>query len=45
MKGKKTIRRFIVNERALCESYTKLSGTIPLGNWRTCMAVHTWKRG
>ena len=22
MKGKKTIRRFIVNERALCESYT-----------------------
>ena len=22
----------IVNERALCDSYTKLSGTVPLGN-------------
>ena len=25
-------RRFIVNERALYDSHTKLSGTVPLGN-------------
>ena len=29
---KETIRRFIVNERALCGSHTKLSGTVPLEN-------------
>ena len=43
MKEKET-RRFIVNERALCDGHTKLSGTVPLENWRTCMAVHTLKR-
>ena len=45
MKEKETIRRFIVNERALCDSHTKLSGTVPLENWRTCVAVHTLKGG
>ena len=32
MKEKETISRFIVNERALCDSHTKLSGTNPLKN-------------
>ena len=32
MKEKETISRFIVNERALCDSHTKLSGTVPLEN-------------
>ena len=32
MKEKKTIRRFIVNERASCDSHTKFSGTVPLEN-------------
>ena len=45
MKEKETIRRFIVNERALCDSHTKLSGIVPLENWRICVAVHTLKRG
>ena len=45
MKEKETIRRFIVNERASCDSHTKFSGTVPLENWRTCVAVHTLKRG
>ena len=30
MKEKETIKRFIVNERALCDNHTKLSGTVPL---------------
>ena len=38
-------RRFIVSERSLCDSHTKLSGTVPLENWRTCVAVHTLKGG
>ena len=33
----------IVNERPLCDSHTKLSGTITLGNWRLCVAIHIWK--
>ena len=37
------MRRFIVNERALRDSHTKLSGTVPMENLRTCVAVHTWK--
>ena len=45
MNEKETIRRFIVNERALCDSHTKLSYTVPLENWRTCVAVDTLKRG
>ena len=32
--------RIIINERALCGSHTKLSGTVILENWRTCVAVH-----
>ena len=40
---KETMRRFIVNERALRDSHTKLSGTVPMENLRTCVAVHTWK--
>ena len=32
MKEKETIRRFIVNERALCDSHAKLSGTVPREN-------------
>ena len=30
MKEKETIRRFIVNERALCDGHTKFSGAVPL---------------
>ena len=30
MKEKETIRRFIVNKRALCDSHRKLSRAIPL---------------
>ena len=45
MKEKETIRRFIVNERAVCDSHTKWSGTVPLENWRTCVVVHMLKRG
>ena len=45
MKEKETIRRFIVNERASCDTHTKFSGTVPLENWRTCVVVHTLKRG
>ena len=44
MKEKKTIRTFIVNERASCDSHTKFSGTFPLENLRTCVAAHTLKR-
>ena len=40
MKWKETIRRFIVSERALCDSHTKSSGTVPLENWRTCGSSH-----
>ena len=29
MKKKETIRRFVVNERASCDSHTKLSGIVP----------------
>ena len=32
MKEKETIRRFIVNETALCDSQRKLCGTVPLEN-------------
>ena len=42
MKEKETIKRFIVNERALCDNHIKLSGTVPLENLRTHAAVHTW---
>ena len=45
MKEKETIRRFIVNERAVCDNHTKWSGTVPLENWRTCVVVHMLKRG
>ena len=41
MKEKEAINRFIVNERALCDSHTKLSGTVPLENWRTSVGVQT----
>ena len=40
---KGNIWRFIVNERALCDSNTKVSGTVPLEKRSTCAAVHTWK--
>ena len=26
-----------------CVTHTKLSGIVPLENWRKCVAVHTWK--
>ena len=29
----------------MCDSHTKLSRTVPLENWRTCMGVHALKRG
>ena len=32
MKEKETIMMFIVNERALCDSHTALSGTVALQN-------------
>ena len=32
MKEKETIRKFIFNERALCDNHTKLSGAVPLEN-------------
>ena len=40
----KEIRRFVVNERALCDSHRKLSRTVPLENWRIWMAGHSWKK-
>ena len=43
MKQKET-RRFVVNERSLCDSHTKLRETVPLENWRISVAVHTWKK-
>ena len=44
MKWKKE-RRFIVNERALCDSHTKLNGTASPENWKICVAVYAWKNG
>ena len=31
------------DERALCDSHTKLSGTVSLENWKTYVAIHAWK--
>ena len=41
---KKEQRRFVVserNKRALCDSHTKLRGTVLMENWRIWLAVHT----
>ena len=34
MKGNKEICSFKKNERALCDSHTKSSGTVPHENWK-----------
>ena len=33
------------NGRALFDSHTKLSRTVPLENWRICVVVHLEKEG
>ena len=43
IKGNKEV--YIVNERGLCDSYTKLNGTVPLENWKIFVAAHTWMKG
>ena len=47
IKGNKEVDSFNKekrNERALCDSHTKLSGQFPLENWRICVADHRWKK-
>ena len=43
-KGNKEVCSFRKNERALRDSHTKLSGTVPLESLRICVAAHTWKK-
>ena len=48
IKGKEIKRNneiwsFRKNERPLRDSCAKLSGIVPLENWRICTSVHTWK--
>ena len=44
IKGNKEVCSFRKNERALCDNYANLNGTVSLENWKICLAVHTWKK-